>query len=432
MQRKHVIVVGAGMAGLSAAYTLAQDDRIAVTVLEARDRIGGRVHSKKINGYHIDFGGFVIYPWYTQTRKIIDSLGLTQELSPIHGYTTYVDYIEEDKHVFSRGPSLTKKKLIQKSIRAIPRLFANLNMAHPRLRAFKNMTISAYLDVLFKNETPALQHEIKKYFSTIHEGYCYGPIDTDKAAFGFPVVAKTMLQGDVHVSDYFKKHGTNILPLTMADIIEKKGGKIYTKASVKKISGLHIETHHDEKYTADAIIFAQNVESDVFSQIMDIADTECIYTHFITAVIQVSHMPNIADDNAWGAVFHAPDMHKDIQLLSTINVDNMSEHALHHHLMGNIVIRNNESVLTNTDIRKLIADAFEDVYDDILGNIEVVSYEHWKKTMPIAQEGFVEKIRAMQGQQQYYFAGDYLGMPSIETAVATGVDAAKMCMKDLL
>ncbi len=40
-----VVVIGAGMAGLACARELADDGRYRVIVLEARDRIGGRVHS---------------------------------------------------------------------------------------------------------------------------------------------------------------------------------------------------------------------------------------------------------------------------------------------------------------------------------------------------------------------------------------------------
>lgn len=41
---KHVLVIGAGFAGLAAAYKLKQEG-IRVTVLEARNRVGGRVYS---------------------------------------------------------------------------------------------------------------------------------------------------------------------------------------------------------------------------------------------------------------------------------------------------------------------------------------------------------------------------------------------------
>ena len=46
---KHVIILGAGFAGLAAANALVKKG-IKVTVLEARNRIGGRVHSYKIPG----------------------------------------------------------------------------------------------------------------------------------------------------------------------------------------------------------------------------------------------------------------------------------------------------------------------------------------------------------------------------------------------
>jgi oxygen-dependent protoporphyrinogen oxidase len=47
---KKVVVIGAGFAGLSAAYHLQQENKQRnehwkIEILEARDRVGGRVHS---------------------------------------------------------------------------------------------------------------------------------------------------------------------------------------------------------------------------------------------------------------------------------------------------------------------------------------------------------------------------------------------------
>ncbi|MGH7151121.1 MAG: flavin monoamine oxidase family protein [Planctomycetota bacterium] len=53
--RESVVVVGAGVAGLAAASALAARD-CAVTVLEARDRIGGRVWSADLGGQPVDLG----------------------------------------------------------------------------------------------------------------------------------------------------------------------------------------------------------------------------------------------------------------------------------------------------------------------------------------------------------------------------------------
>jgi len=51
-----IVVVGAGFAGLSAARALIRQGR-KVVVLEARDRVGGRVKAAKIAGRLIDAGG---------------------------------------------------------------------------------------------------------------------------------------------------------------------------------------------------------------------------------------------------------------------------------------------------------------------------------------------------------------------------------------
>ena len=59
-QEMRVLVIGAGMAGLTAARAL-HEDGIDVTVLEARDRIGGRVWTKDIEGASIELGAWFIH-----------------------------------------------------------------------------------------------------------------------------------------------------------------------------------------------------------------------------------------------------------------------------------------------------------------------------------------------------------------------------------
>ena len=71
MGKADVVVVGAGLAGLSCALRLQQAGR-EVTLLEASDRAGGRVRTDLIDGYRIDNGFAVLLTAYPDAKLIFD------------------------------------------------------------------------------------------------------------------------------------------------------------------------------------------------------------------------------------------------------------------------------------------------------------------------------------------------------------------------
>lgn len=64
-----IVVVGAGLAGLSAAKTL-MDAGFEVRILEASKTVGGRVQSDEINGYRFDRGFQLINANYPELRSL--------------------------------------------------------------------------------------------------------------------------------------------------------------------------------------------------------------------------------------------------------------------------------------------------------------------------------------------------------------------------
>jgi len=66
---KSVVVVGAGLAGLTCAIYL-QRSGVEVTVLEASDRVGGRVKTDSVNGFRFDHGFQVINPNYSEIKRL--------------------------------------------------------------------------------------------------------------------------------------------------------------------------------------------------------------------------------------------------------------------------------------------------------------------------------------------------------------------------
>lgn len=70
-----VVVVGAGLSGLTAARR-ARQLGLSVVVVEAADRVGGRVHSADVDGVHVDLGGTFVGPGQDRIIALADEMGV--------------------------------------------------------------------------------------------------------------------------------------------------------------------------------------------------------------------------------------------------------------------------------------------------------------------------------------------------------------------
>jgi len=135
-----VVIVGAGLAGLTAAWELRRS-RVRVLVLEARDRVGGRTWTEQGPGNtFIDHGGQYVGP--TQTRI----LALAEEM----GVTTFKTYgAEGDRHVSVQGRDDVSQVAIGPAIERFERMAAELPLeapwTHPRAIEWDAQTVQSWL-----------------------------------------------------------------------------------------------------------------------------------------------------------------------------------------------------------------------------------------------------------------------------------------------
>ncbi|WP_053385215.1 flavin monoamine oxidase family protein [Leucobacter celer] len=145
-----VVVIGAGVAGLTAAHRLRQRGR-EVLVLEARDRVGGRVKSDLSNGFLIEVGGQWVAPDQERLLYLIDELGLETFKRYRAGEDIYLDREGRISRHTTELPPLDQRTLaeIEKLVDELDALSKQVDplepWSHPQAAEFDALSFDAWL-----------------------------------------------------------------------------------------------------------------------------------------------------------------------------------------------------------------------------------------------------------------------------------------------
>ncbi|MGT2425749.1 flavin monoamine oxidase family protein [Amnibacterium kyonggiense] len=150
---RDVVVVGAGACGLTAATRL-RAAGASVIVLEARDRVGGRLRNDETSGALLELGGQWVSPDQTALRAAIEELGLETFARYRDGESVYVGPDGAARRFTGDifPASAATQAEIERMIAVLDGLTAEIDpdrpWDHPRARELDGITWRAFLEQL--------------------------------------------------------------------------------------------------------------------------------------------------------------------------------------------------------------------------------------------------------------------------------------------
>jgi len=337
MANKSVIIIGAGPAGLTAAYELIKKSEIKPIIVETEDFVGGISRTFDYKGNRMDIGGHRFFTKSEQVNK------LWEELMPIQGKPSFDDKIlNNQKEFVEGGPDPEKEEDVMLLRHRVSRIyFLKKFFDYPislKPKTFINMgffrTLSSgfgYLhSCVFKREENSLEDFYvnrfgKKLYSLFFEDYTeklWGVHPSKLSAdWGAQRVkglslGKTLLNAltkpfrrnkskvETSLIDQFEypKRGPGQLYEKMANEIVKNGGKIIFKSEVNKFEFNEgniskVITKNGSSYECDAVfstmpikdliiaIGKDKVPSDIYE-----AATNLPYRDFITVGLLIDKL----------------------------------------------------------------------------------------------------------------------------------------------
>lgn len=243
-----VHIIGAGVSGLIAAYVLEQKG-FSPVIIEATERVGGRVKTDAVNGYQLDHGFQVLLTGYPAAQKYLD-----------------FDALELQK--FLPGASIFKNK-VQKVIGDPLReksflfstLFSGIGSLSDKLkilklnRQLKHKTVSEIFSAQEKTTMKYLEdfgfskEMIHDFFTPFFSGiFLEHKLETSSRMFEF--IYKMFGEGYASVP----KAGMEAIPKQLQNKLQRTTFKFNTKASA--ITDGEIVLENGTKLTSDFTIVA--------------------------------------------------------------------------------------------------------------------------------------------------------------------------------
>lgn len=281
-KQQDAIIIGGGLAGLSCAIKLTKAGK-SVTLLEATDRVGGRVRTDVIDGYTLDHGFQVLLTAYPACRELLDYPALR-----LRAFDPGALVRHGGKFSLLGDPWRRPSQAFSTALSPVGTLGDKLRIA--RLRKASNR---GSLDELY-SRTPQTTLErleqsgftppmIDQFFRPFMGGvFLEESLSTSSRMLEF--VFRMFSSGDIAIP----ADGMGAIPRQLAESLPR--GTIELQRTVSKVSDRSVTLTNGETLTADHIVVA--TESSAAARLLDIEKLETKWSSATTFYFAAEQTPD--------------------------------------------------------------------------------------------------------------------------------------------
>lgn len=132
-QPKHVVIVGAGLAGLACAYELSQRG-FKVTLLEKSPQLGGKIASWDIKigdkTFKMEHGFHGFFPQYYNLKSLVKEIEIEDNFKPLESYAVVFKNNQYQPEVFRPNHSAFPWNVVDLGVSSANRLNWGINLTH--------------------------------------------------------------------------------------------------------------------------------------------------------------------------------------------------------------------------------------------------------------------------------------------------------------
>lgn len=464
MRKKKIVIVGGGITGLSAAYYLrkkinAEQLPYEVKLLEASDRLGGKIHTVRDGGFTIEKGADSFLARKEPGIKLVKSLGLQDQVIRNRTGQAYI-LLENKLHPIPAGSYMGIP------VREEPFLKSNLVSDVGKSRAIKEVdlpksdnvtdqTLGGFFRQRFGDEL------VENILEPLLSGIYSGDVDQMSLMATFPNfyqleqtygsllrgLRETLPSGQASTGS---KHGQFISfkngLITMVEALEKELGKDTYKlqANLEGIErtgeGYLLQLENGEQYEADAVIMtlphkklAALFPGSILSQTLDeipvtsVAnvvlgfDEECLQTDLQGTGFLVSRNSAFRMTACTWTHKKWPETTPDGKVLLRSYVGKPTEQAIVD--------------LSDREIVDIVLQELNQIMG-LRGKPEFSMVTRWKKAMPQYTVGHKERLNSIRKETTENFPGLFLagssyGGVGIPDCIGQGENAVEAVVKYL-